>query len=115
MGLEPLHPEEAELHRDLRNALNEGLTSTDFLVWITVEPTGATGRFEDLPKLVEDTDAWLKARDPDRVDGSDLPELTLEDRAAEVRIRAVPKKPEARGRRSGEIVGNPEPVLVGWL
>jgi hypothetical protein len=43
-----------------------------------------------------------------------LLELLFEDPAADVRIRAIPKKPEARGTRATEIVGNPEPVLMGF-
>ena len=53
--------------------------------------------------------------DPDVVSSSrEVPELAFVDQAAEIRVRAVPKKPEARGGRAAQIVGNPEPVLVGW-
>jgi hypothetical protein len=117
--LEPLHPDEPELHRQLRDALNEGLTNTDFFVWITVRPTGYQKSFSYLPRIVEGTGRWLASLDPDapheeRKSNTELLELLFEDPAADVRIRAIPKKPEARGRRATEIVGNPEPVLMGF-
>ena len=115
MALAPLHPAEPALHHALRDALNRGLTNTDFFVWITVIPKGDTWEFEDLPSLVEETEQWLQGLDPDAVDGSELPEQGLSDAAADVRIRAVPKKSSARGQRAGQIVGNPEPVLAGWV
>jgi hypothetical protein len=113
--LEPLHPDQPELHRQLRDALNEGLTNADFFVWITVLPTGYQKRFSYLPRIVERTDRWLVSLDPDapQEDRKSNTEF-FEDPAADVRIRAIPKKPEARGRRAVEIVGNPEPVLAGY-
>jgi hypothetical protein len=120
--LEPLHPDEPELHRQLRDALNEGLTNTDFFVWITVRPTGHQNRFSYLPRIVQRTDRWLASLDPDApqedrkssFDPAALLNAEFQDPAADVRIRAIPKKPEARGRRAAEIVGNPEPALAGY-
>jgi hypothetical protein len=114
MPLEPLHPDEPALHHALRDALNQRLTSTDFFVWISITPTGAAQDFRDLNALVDHTERWLAERRVDTVEANELPELQLSDPAAEVRIRAVPKKPAARGRRAPEIVGNPEPALAGW-
>jgi len=37
------------------------------------------------------------------------------DPAAEIKLRAIPKRPEARDRRADQIVGNPEPILAGWV
>ena len=115
MALAPLHPAEPALHHALRDALNRSLTNTDFFVWITVTPKGDASEFRDLPSLVEETEGWLQGLDPDAIDASELPEQYLSDAAADVRIRAVPKKPSARGQHAGQIVGNPEPVLAGWV
>ena len=115
MGLEPAHPDEPVLHHALRDALNQGLTNTDFIVWITVYPTGERKDFADLSRLVAETDDWLRQYDPEGLDPSDLPERELFDKAATVEVKAIPKKPAARGHHPGEIVGNPEPILTGWL
>lgn len=115
MPLEPLHPDEPALHHALRDMLNQSLTSTDFFVWIRVEPTGERREFEDLGAIVADTEQWLSGLDPDAVNADDLPARGYRDRAADIEVRAIPKKPSARGYRAAEIVGNPEPVLAGWL
>jgi hypothetical protein len=60
------------------------------------------------------TEQWLGHLDPDTLDPAALPEQLFRDRAGEVRITAIPKKPSARGRRADQIVGNPEPSLSGW-
>jgi len=113
--LEPLHPNEAALHHALRDALNRRLTTTDFFVWINIRPTGLRKNFENLDGIVEATEAWLLAQDPDTVSAEALPEQTLLDPAADVTVRAIPKKTAARGHRASEIVGNPEPALAGWV
>ena len=99
----------------MRDALNQALTNGDFFVWINVRPTGERVEFEDLEAIVSDAEKWLSSLDPDRVDPSELPERDYADKAAEVELRAIPKKPAARGRRASQIVGNPEPVLAGWV
>lgn len=113
--MEPLHPDEPELHRQLRDALNEGLSNTDFFVWITVRPTGHQTHFSYLPRIVEKTERWLSLLDPDAPQEERRSTEFVQDPAADVEIRAIPKKPEARGRRAVEIVGNPEPVLAGYV
>ena len=115
MNMKPSHPDEPVLHRQLRDALNEHLTSTEFFVWITVHPTGEAKEFATLPGIAAETDKWLATLDPDDIAPGDLPEKQFEDPAADVTIRAVPKKREARAYRSVQIVGNPEPMLVGWV
>lgn len=115
MALEPLHPDEAALHHELRDALNQQLTSTDLFVWIRVEPTGDAHGFEHLDRIVLETERWLSSLDPDVVDAADLPGRAFSDKAAEIEVRAIPKKPEARGQRAAQIVGNPEPALAGWV
>jgi hypothetical protein len=114
MPLEPRHPQEPALHHELRDALNRELRNTRFFVWIDVRPTGDRSTFEDLPRVVAHTELWLDSLDPDAVDPGELPERWERDPAAEVHLRAIPKKQEAWGSRSTEIVGNPEPILVGW-
>ena len=116
MGLEPLHPDEVVLHRQLRDALNEQLTTPAFLVWITVEPTGEGAELATVEQIVRTTDEWLTSLNPETIATPDaVPEKRFLDPAAEVRIRAVPKNPEARGHRSHPIVGNPEPALAGFV
>jgi hypothetical protein len=112
--LEPSHPDEAALHHALRDALNQELTNKNFFVWINVHPTGMSQEFEDLPSIVRETESWLSGLDPDSEEATGLPELAFLDKAAEVKIRAVPKKATARDR-AGPVVGNPEPALAGWV
>jgi hypothetical protein len=112
--LEPRHPDEPPLHHELRDALNRHLTNHKFFVWIEVEPSGAAQSFQNLAAMVAATEHWLAGLDPDAVDAQALPEQRFLDRAGEVRITAIPKKPSARGQRAEQIVGNPEPILVGW-
>jgi hypothetical protein len=114
MPMQPSHPDEPALHSELRDALNEGLTSTDFFVWLSIYPTGKGEHLATLPSIVESTEAWLNSLDPDSVSSGDMPEKKFVDPAGEVRIRAIPKKPEARAYRADQIVGNPSPMLVGW-
>lgn len=115
MALTPSHPDEPALHHQLRDALNQTLTSRDFFVWINVRPTGERVEFENLEAIVSDAEQWLSSLDPDRVDATELPERDYADKSAEVELRAIPKKPSARGRQTSQIVGNPEPVLAGWV
>jgi hypothetical protein len=112
MGRAPLHPDEPQLHHELRDALNERLVNTSFFVWIDVTPTGDSTRFEELDRIVSNVEWWLGTLDPDATVAAE--QVRLFDRAAEVKVRAVPKKPGARSHRAEQIVGNPEPVLVGW-
>ena len=114
MPMKPRHRDEPALHHELRDALNHGLTNTNFFVWIDVEPSGTARRFENLRAMVAATEVWLANLDPDAIDPAALPEQLFRDPAGEVRITAILKKPSARGRQPREIVGNPEPVVVGW-
>jgi hypothetical protein len=108
------HKDEIALHHELRDALNGGLTNTNFFVWINVKPTGDAKRFVRLDQMVGRTEAWLSTLDPDAVREGDLPKLQLQEEAASVEITALPRKPEVRDHRATEIVGNPGPVLTGW-
>jgi hypothetical protein len=110
-----LHPDELTLHHELRDALNQRLANTSFFVWINVVPTGTQQQFADIQRIVSGVQWWLDTLDPDAIPATeDVPELDVSDPAAEVRVRALPKRPDARAQRSAQIVGNPEPVLVGW-
>lgn len=115
MPMEPRHPLEAALHHELRDVLNGGLINTDFFVWIDIRPTGDETSFVDAQRILRDTEEWLASLDPDAISGTDLPELVRRDLAADVTLRAIPKKPSARAYRSDQIVGNPEPILAGWV
>jgi hypothetical protein len=108
------HPDEAALHHALRDALNRGLKNQNFFVWISVQPTGQSRQFDDLANIVARTDAWLGTLNPDAVKEKELPKLRFQQRAATVEITALPRKPEVRGYRADQIVGNPSPPLAGW-
>jgi hypothetical protein len=115
MPLEARHPLEPALHHELRDAFNRQLQNTNFFIWIDVRPTGDQDSFVDLNRLVREIESWLAGLAPDAVRGPDhLPETWIHDPAAAVKLRAIPKKREARGYRSDQIVGNPEPILLGW-
>jgi hypothetical protein len=115
MRLHPLHPDEPGLHHALRDALNERISNTGFFVWINVSPSGLQREYADLDRLVAGVQLWLDTLDPDRMSASEgVPEMAMFDPAAEVRVRALPKKPSARTVCARAVVGNPEPVLVGW-
>lgn len=114
--LTPRHPYEPALHKQLRDALNEGLTNTNFFVLIDVEPTGEAPVLSSTDAIVADTDAWLESIDPDAiVTGTILPALAFTDPGAKILVRAIPKKTEARDGRAQEIVANPEPILAGFV
>lgn len=108
------HPDETALHHALRDALNRGLKNTNFFVWIRVKPTGRARPFDDLPRIVDETETWLNSLNPDAVKEKELPKRRFEQQAASIEITALPRKSEVRGYRASEIVGNPTPVLVGW-
>jgi hypothetical protein len=115
MDFEPSHSQEPELHEELRKALNAALSSTDFFVWIGVDPTGEADHFSNLLAIVEATELWLSRLDPDALsDAQSLPRKRFSDPAADVEIQAIPKKESARGNRPGEIVGNPAPILTAY-
>ncbi len=115
MPLEPRHPDEAALHHGLRDAFNGELKNANFFVWIDVRPVGESKRFAHLDQIVKATEEWLGDLDPDAPRIADrLPERWIVDPAAEVKLRAIRRKRKVRGHRAAQIVGNPEPVLVGW-
>ena len=116
MALSARHPDEPALHHELRDAFNRKLTSTKFFVWIDVRPTGGLKRFAHLDEIVRATEQWLTDLDPDAPAAPDrIAERWIVDPAAEIKLRAIPKRPEARDRRADEIVGNREPILAGWV
>jgi len=115
MAFEPSHPSEFALHHELRDLLNHKLRNTSFYVWIDVRPTGDRSSFAGADDIAIRAEAWLDKLDPDVALTDDrLPEFSLTDPAAVVTLRAIPKKPSARSSHA-EIVGNPEPVLTGWV
>jgi hypothetical protein len=116
MALQARHPLERALHHQLRDALNSELRNPNFFVWIDVRPLGDRDAFDDLGRIVKDTEQWLGSLDPDEDATSEhLPERWERDAAADVKLRAIPKKPEKRSHRADQIVGNPEPILAGFV
>lgn len=114
MRFSPSHRDESALHSALRDALNEELENKDFFVWLDVRPTGKAREFDDLGKIVAETEGWLGSLDPDAVEEKKLPKRHFDQEAASVEITALPRKPEVRDHRADEIVGNPGPILIGW-
>jgi hypothetical protein len=114
MEYRPSHPDEPVLHHALRDALNRELKNKDFFVWVTVEPTGEAKEFENLDGIVAGTEAWLDRLNPDAVEEKALPKYEIEQPAATVQITALPRKAEVRDHRAGQIVANPNPIMVGW-
>jgi hypothetical protein len=115
MPLDARHPDELALHHQLRDALNRDLTNTNFFVWIDVRPTGKHKRFTELKQVVAAVDEWLSDLDPDAHYSADrVPERWISEPAAEIKLAAIPRRREVRDRRAKQIVGNPEPMLVGW-
>jgi hypothetical protein len=115
MKFSPSHPAELALHHELRDALNGKLDNGSFFVWINVAPTGANTRFANVQRIVAGIEWWLGTLDPDAIPATEaVPQIHLSDPAADVRVRALPKRPDARSRRSTGIVGNPEPALAAW-
>ena len=115
MSLQPRHPLEPQLHHELRDALNGELGNTNFFVWIDVRPHADQPSFAKLPEIVRKTETWLASLHPDDINPERLPGISVDDPAADVKLRAIPKKPSARSYRSDQIVGNPEPALAGWI
>lgn len=117
MPLEPRHPDELDLHHELRDALNRELTNTNFFVWIDVRPTGKAKHFTELKQIVEIVEEWLGELDPDAPPPGEgrVQEREISEPAATIKLRAIPRKREVRGYRAEQIVGNPEPILVGWV
>jgi hypothetical protein len=115
MPLEPRHPDEPALHHELRDAFNRELKNTNFFLWIDVRPAGGYAHFVHLDEIIKATEDWLDDLDPDDPRSADrIQERWIVDPAAEVKLGAIPRKREVRGRRAAQIVGNPEPVLSGW-
>jgi hypothetical protein len=117
MALSAPHPDESASHHELRDALNRQLTNTNFFVWIDVRPTGKHKGFSELEQVVKIVEEWLDDLDPDAsAPGEDrVQEREISDPAATVKLRAIPKKPAARGGRAEQIVVNPEPLLASEL
>lgn len=112
----PRHPDEFDLHHELRDAFNKELQNANFFVWIDVRPTGKYKQLAHLDKIIEAVEEWLGDLDPDgHLETDRIAERWIVDPAAEIKLRAIPRKREVRGYRADQIVGNPEPILVGWV
>lgn len=98
------------------DAANRG-SSPNFFVGIDFEQIGTT-RPRDRA-IYEPIEKWLSTLDPDRVTadheaGGDFPELTIDINDWRIRFRAIPIKPEARGKERGRLVGM-GPVTAGFV
>jgi hypothetical protein len=98
------------------DAANRG-SSPNFFVGIDFEQVGTT-RPRDRA-IYEPIEKWLSTLDPDQVtaeheSGGDLPEFTIDVNDWRVRFRAIPIKPEARGKAGARLVGM-GPVTAGFI
>lgn len=102
-------PDEFNPHRVVAEALEHGVRNRDWFVWLTVNGTRMPGA-ADLNALAEQAETWLSRLDPEN---EEQPELAYEGPALSVRLRALPKKPHARG--ANPLVGNPYPAYAQWV
>jgi hypothetical protein len=108
-----LSPQELEWHERVRDALNSKIENPNFFVWIDV--TAEPGAVLDEEELRGDVEEWLGGLDADGViEVRSSPVHEYSTGGLSVVLRALPKKPEARGR-STLIVGNPVPAFAYWV
>jgi hypothetical protein len=98
------------------DAANRG-TSPNFFVGIDFDQVGTT-RPKDRA-IYRPVEKWLATLDPDRVAAdheasAELPKLTIDVNDWRVRFRAIPIKPEARGKDGARLVGM-GPVTAGFV
>jgi hypothetical protein len=95
-------------HRVVSQALEAGVRNRDWFLWVGVDAEAVP---TDLDPLVERTEQWLSQLDPNQ-DADPEPELEWAVPGLHVSLRALAKKPRARGQ--SPLVGNPYPAFAYW-
>ena len=98
-----------EIHRAVRDALEDRLTNPHFLVGMSVWPVVGSSESFDAEHMADRIDLWLYSLDPDTRDASKL-STRFVGPAVTLKVHAIPKDVEDRDRRADPIVWNPEPL-----
>jgi hypothetical protein len=99
----------SEIHTAVRVALEDTLTSREFLIGIRVWPVVESREPVDAIELATRVDRWLHTLDPDTVDASELT-MVAHTPAATVNVHAIPRAVQDCDRRANPIVWNAEPL-----
>ena len=102
-----------ECHEALARALDRGIDSAAFFLWLRVDGEVDRPSDDEVRSFVQQAREWLNGLDVDAVKSDHLPTLRLAVDGGEVELTAIPKKPAARGS-SGPVVGNPVPPRAFW-
>jgi hypothetical protein len=101
---------EFEWHREVAAELERRVQNRDFFVWLNV--TGRRrGEPVDYDAIAREIETWLRGLDPDTHSPAE-PGLQTYGPTLDLEVRAIPKKPEARG--SQPLVANPVPAVAYW-
>jgi hypothetical protein len=98
-----------EMHHAVRDALEDNLTSRDFVIGVIARPLTSRSRVLDVGKIAQDIDAWLATLDPDTRDASCL-STEVRTSTVAVKVHAIPKAPPECTRRARPIVWNDKPL-----
>jgi hypothetical protein len=98
-------------HRLVSEALEQGVRNRDWFLWINVNGDTFLAPNDNLDSLVQLTEQWLRELDPD-AERKPAPFAWPGPHGVSVVLRALPKKPHARG--SNPLVGNPYPAFAYW-
>lgn len=101
--------EHVSMHRRVTEALESGVHNRDWFLWVDVSGDDAR---PDFSSLVAAAEQWLGQMDPDAEPGEG-PELQWARSNVSVLLKALPKKPHARG--ADPLVGNPFPAFAYWV
>ncbi len=101
---------EFEWHREVAAELERRVRNRDFFLWLNV--TGRRrGEPVDYGAMSGELEIWLRGLDPDSHSPGD-PGFQVRGPTLDLEVRAIPKKPEARG--SQPLVANPVPAVAYW-
>jgi hypothetical protein len=101
---------EFEWHREITAELERRVQNRDFLIWVNV--TGQRrGKQVDYDVIGREVEAWLRNLDPD-AHSPQSPAFPVYGPTLDLEVRAIPKKPEARGAQP--LVANPVPAVAYW-
>ena len=101
---------EFEWHREVAAELERRVENRDFLLWLNV--TGRRrGERVDYDAIGREVETWLRSLNADSHSPRE-PAFPVYGPTLDLEIRAIPKKPEARG--TVPLVANPVPTGPYW-